>query len=298
MATGLAFRNGQFIPASDLSISIHDTGFVLGTTVAERVRTYGGELFAWAEHLARLRESLAIVAVNPGFDDTFLTQAAQRLVENNRTSLPDDSDLSLCLFVTPGERGTPLVVIYTEEVAFATFASLYRGGQRLITSRIRQTSPENWPPQLKCRSRMHYYLADHEVRQIDPASRALLLSLDGLVTEASTANVMLHLPDEGIVSPRRETVLPGISLQVTERLAGRLGMAFTYRDIRPDELSRADEIFLCSTSPGILPVVMMDGQAVGSGAPGEVFGQLLSAWNEHVGLDIVAQALRFGGAAG
>jgi branched-subunit amino acid aminotransferase/4-amino-4-deoxychorismate lyase len=192
----------------------------------------------------------------------------------------------------PGVSG-PTWAMHTFPVAFHTFAKTYSTGQALVVSSIRQVPANCWPTHLKCRSRMHYYLADREARQRNPEARALLLDQEGFVTEASTANFLIYSADRGLVSPPLEKVLPGITLATLADLADGLSMPVRYQDITVDDAYAAEEAFLCSTSPCILPVSSIDGRKVGSGQPGPMFQRLLKAWSEHVGVDIQDQAERF-----
>jgi branched-subunit amino acid aminotransferase/4-amino-4-deoxychorismate lyase len=140
---------------------------------------------------------------------------------------------------------------------------------------------------------MHYYLADLKARRIEPGARAILLDAGGHVLEASTANLCIFRRDEGLVSPPKDKILPGVSIGVVAELARGLGIPFLYRDLTVDELVRADEVLLCSTSPCIWPVLRLNGQMVGSGMPGETFQKLLTAWSDLVGVNIQTQAERF-----
>lgn len=301
MIEPLACVNGRCIPATGLSVPVWDAGFVQGTTVAEQMRTFNGRLFRWNEHLVRLSHSLEVVGVDPGMTQDEITRAAYDLVEHNHRLLARGDDLGLALFITPGAyvplapAGThgPLVVMHTQPVAFATFASRYADGQRLWIAETRQIPDTCWPPSLKCRSRMHYYLADREAARHDPQARAILLDQDGFVSEASTANFVIYTATEGFVSPPRERILPGISVGVLEELAAQMKVPFVFRDLTVDEARNADEAYLCSTSPCLLPVASINGRPVGSGRPGEMFQRTISAWSRLVQLDIVGQAMRF-----
>ena len=55
----------------------------------------------------------------------------------------------------------------------------------------------------------------------------------------------------------------------------------------------ADEAFVAFTGPGVLPMTRVDRRTIGDGAPGPITRQLLAAWSEMVGVDIVDQALRY-----
>jgi branched-subunit amino acid aminotransferase/4-amino-4-deoxychorismate lyase len=180
--------------------------------------------------------------------------------------------------------------LHTYRLPFHLWAKKYREGQRLVTTEVEQVSQRCWPPALKCRSRMHYHLADRQVAAIDPQARALLLDAQGFVAEASTANVLIYRAGEGIISPPLPKILRGISLSVVAELAGRLGISFGERDLTIDDVASADEVFLTSTTVCILPVTQLNGRPIGSGRPGTAFSQLIRAWSVMVGLDIIAQA--------
>lgn len=303
MAEPIAFSNGRFLPASQLSIAVHDTGFVQGVAVAEQLRTFGGKLFRLEEHLQRLAHSLEIVGVDPGLPLTKLGETAREVAAHNHSLLAAGDDLGLSIFVTPGPYSTfapsgsaaPTVGMHTYPLPFRLWSKLYDQGQPLVTTRIRQVPPECWPSELKCRSRMHYYLADREARAIEPGSRALLLDLHDHVTEASSANMVAYFPERGIVSPPRERILPGVSVAVLEELAGRIGVPFLHRDLTVAEVAAANEVMLCSTSPCVWPCSRLNDRPFAGGPSGQVVRQLLSAWSDLVGLDIVAQAKEFAG---
>jgi branched-subunit amino acid aminotransferase/4-amino-4-deoxychorismate lyase len=87
--------------------------------------------------------------------------------------------------------------------------------------------------------------------------------------------------------------LPGISQEVLFELAGELGVARSEGDLLPGQLMAADEVFLTSTSVCLLPVVRVDGRAVGTGQPGPMFQKVLAAWSRRVGIDIAGQARKF-----
>jgi branched-subunit amino acid aminotransferase/4-amino-4-deoxychorismate lyase len=146
---------------------------------------------------------------------------------------------------------------------------------------------------LKCRSRIHYYLADRKAALAEPGARALLLDQQGHVVESSTANVVLFRSTEGFLSPPRENILPGVSLAVLEELARGMGLAMIYRDLTPEDVLSADEVMLTSTSPCLVPVVSLNREPVAGGAPGPMFRRTMAAWSKLVGLDIAQQARNF-----
>jgi branched-subunit amino acid aminotransferase/4-amino-4-deoxychorismate lyase len=304
VAEPLAYLNGQLLPAAQAAVPVFDAGFVLGATITEQLRTFNGELFRLPEHLARLHSSLKTAGIEPRESLHDFADIAVRLVDQNQLSIEAGDDLGLCIFVTPGfyvamaeglQDNGPTVGLHTYRLPFHLWADKYAEGVALRTTPIQQVPSVCWPTSLKCRSRMHYFLADQEAAQAEPGSRALLLDEQGLVSEASTANVVAYYEGEGLVSPPASHALPGISLEVVKELGGRFSTAFVARDLTPEEFGRADEAFLTSTPNCLLPVTRFNGKPIGDGRPGAMFQKLLAAWNEMVGLEIAGQARRFSG---
>jgi branched-chain amino acid aminotransferase len=95
-----------------------------------------------------------------------------------------------------------------------------------------------------------------------------------------------------LISPPRDTILPGISLDVVEQLAAAEGIGFHERPLEPADVSRSDETLLTSTPYCLLPVTRFNRQPIGNGQPGPIYRRLLARWNELAGIDIAAQATR------
>jgi branched-chain amino acid aminotransferase len=296
-----AYLNGDWIPASSAAISVTDAGFILGVTIAEQLRSFSGRIFRLEDHLDRLDRSLRVIGVDPGLNRRDWLAIAYELVERNSKFLAPGDDWGLSIFVTPGiyrtygpvEHDRPTVGLHTYPLPFHLWADKYRNGQSLVTTGIRQVAEQCWPPEVKCRSRMHYYLADKLASEKAPGTRAVLLDGEGYVSETSTANVLIYRKSEGLISPPLEKILRGISLAATFEIAGSLGIPCQKRDLTVEDLASADEIMLTSTPMCLLPVTRFNGCPISGGRPGEISQRLLSAWSKTAGLDIVGQAERF-----
>lgn len=294
----VAYLNGQWLPVDEAAIPLHDAGFLFGVTVVERLRTFGGKLFRLANHLVRLEHSLRIVGVEPPESIAEIAECASELVAHNHAILPPGSDLGLTILVTPGlashgltrAEHRPLVCLHTDPLPFHQWADAYDTGVALATTNVRQIPSACWPPELKCRSRMHYYLADRAAAAKIPGAKALMLNERDEVTETSIANVVALRSGEGLVTPPKSDVLPGITLGAIEELAADAGLAYAYRPMTLDDVRTADELLLTSTPWCILPAVSLDGAPIGAGQPGPVYKHLLTAFDRLVGLEIAKQA--------
>jgi branched-subunit amino acid aminotransferase/4-amino-4-deoxychorismate lyase len=289
-----AYQNGDWISYENLRIAVDDVGFTLGATVTERLRTFHGRVFRLEEHLARMHHSLAVIGLDADRIVDELRVAIPSFVDRNASDLDSDNDWSIAVFATPGvpSAGAPTVCVHGNSLPFRQWAQAYDEGIDVVISDVRQVPENCWPPSLKCRSRMHYYLADLQATARQPGSRAVLLDQDGFIGEATTANVLIFRAGEGLVSPPVDHILAGVSLGVILELAATIGENFVFRPISPEDFRAADEAFIASTSICIQPIISCDGLAMGSGAPGKVYRRLVEAWSDLVGMDFVEQARR------
>jgi len=285
-------------------LAIYDAGIVLGATVTEMTRTFQHRLYRLEDHLDRLFRSLRYVRIEIGLTQRELAEISQALVRHNTRMLEAGGELGLIHFATPGEykayagsagqsvRTTPTVCVHTFPLPFEMWAKKIRTGAHVVTPSIRHVPPQCYDPKMKYRSRMHYYLADKEAQLADPEAIALLLDLDGNVSETSGANFLIV--DRGtIVSPTLRNTLPGISRATVIELAAKLGIPFVERDFQVFSVMNADEAFLASTPYCLMPVTRINGVTIGDGQPGPILGRLLAAWNDSVGLDIHGQILAY-----
>jgi branched-subunit amino acid aminotransferase/4-amino-4-deoxychorismate lyase len=300
MTESLVYLNGRTVPASEAHLPLYDAGLVLGATVSEMARTFNHRPFRLGDHLDRLFCSLRYAGLDIGLSRDDLLAISGDLVVHNARLLPEGGDLGIVQFVTAGEvrtyagmmgrppRATPTVCVHTFPLAFELYARPMQTGAHLVTPSIRQVPAVCCDPHMKCRSRMHYYLADREAQRMDPEATALLLDLDGHVTETNAANFLM-VERDSLISPRSAATLPGISRATVIELAGRLGLPFVERDLGVFDIVNADEAFTTSTPYCLMPVTRINHVVIGGGRPGPVYRRLLDAWSQQVGLDIAKQ---------
>jgi branched-subunit amino acid aminotransferase/4-amino-4-deoxychorismate lyase len=299
MTEALVYLNGRMVPASEANLAIYDAGVVQGATVTEMTRTFRRQLFRLDDHLDRLWRALRFTRLDIGIEREEMARISQELVDHNGRLLEGDTDLGLVQFVTAGEhstyagrpvRRTPTVCVHTFPLPFESWANKMVHGAHVVTPSIRQVPPQCWPPGMKCRSRMHYYLAEQEVRLVDPEAYALLLDLEGNITETNAANILL-VERGTLISPPLANLLPGISRATVLDLAARMDISCVERDLSVFSVMNADEAFLTSTSFCMMPVTKINGVAVGDGRPGPLYRRLLDAWSRTVGVDIEQQIM-------
>jgi branched-chain amino acid aminotransferase len=294
MTEPLAFLNGNLVPQSEASIALNDAGFIFGATITDLCRTFRHRLYRWPDHLARFRFGCQEAHVGLNLSEQEITRQAHALVAHNAELIDANHDLALVMFATPGRIGyylgqsieagdEPTFGMHTFPLPFARYRPWIEQGVHLTTPRVRQIPASSVDPHIKHRSRMHWWLAQHQAHD---GAQALLLDMDGHVTETASANFLL-VKNGAIVSPPRQSILDGISLKVVTELCARLGISTVYRPITLDDCYAADEALLTCTSYCLAGVRQINDHLIRW--PGPMLRRLLEAWNAEVGIDIHAQ---------
>lgn len=300
------YLNDRFVPASEAHLKIYDLGIILGATVTDFTRTYRHQPFRLEDHVARFFHSCRYVELAPPGPPDEIVRLSRELFERNVAALDAHEELGLVHFITPGESPLyagsaglagdtkPTFVMHTFPLPFHLWKHYYTEGAHVVTPSIRHVPPQCVDPKIKCRSRMHWWLADNQTHRVDPRAVSLCLDLDGNVTETSGANFLIARSGQ-VVSPSPRHILPGVSLRTVRELCDELGIVFTQMDLQPYDVVTADEAYLASTPFGLGPVTRINGIPIGTGKPcGPMFQRLAAAWSQRVGLDIVDQILSAG----
>lgn len=296
----LAYLNGSLLPARDLRLGANDAGFVWGATVTDLCRTFHRRLYRWPDHLMRFRRGCQYAFIPVAASDEEITHRAQELVAHNAGLLPAGEELALVLFATPGRIGyylgeaggpgeaAPTLGMHTFPLPFARYRRLFTEGARLVVPPTRHVPASSVDPRVKQRSRLHWWRAEQEARQIEPGASALLLDGCGNITETAAAN-FLAVRKGVVISPPGEAILEGVSLLALRELCRELAIDFQERPLSVEDCLTADEALLTSTPYGVAGVSRLNG--VSLRWPGPVFERLLAAWSGKVGLDIRGQVL-------
>ena len=298
MSEFTAYLNGQWIGLDDVKLDVADRGFMGGDVVFEITRTFGGKSFRLDEHLDRLYRSLKYVRIDPGMDQDEMRALTEDALGRNLGALEEGGDLSIQHFVTRGKgrkaslAGPPTVCIRVYPLDFERYASLFESGVHGVITRTRSFSSDSLDPKVKHYSRMNFALADLEASDVDPEGWPILLDQEGNLAEGISYNVFL-VSDGVIKTPGDHSILQGVSRQTVFDLADGLRIPVAEEQLQPYDLYNADEAFFTATSYCVLPVTKVDWRPVGDGVVGPVTRQLLAAWSEHAGVDIIDQALRF-----
>jgi D-alanine transaminase len=275
----LCYLNGEYLALRDAKVSVLDRGFLFGDGIYEAMPVYGGRIFRFDEHLARLNRSLGKVRIaNPLSESQWLANCRKLIAAQ------PDVDLTIYIQVTRGvaprnhvmpDDIAPTVFMMCNPLAAASAEQRHKGVACVTARDFRWERGDIKSVSLLGNVLARQMSADHG------AAETIMLR-DGYLTEASASNVWVVHEGAVLGPPKSEHVLEGIRYELIRELCEEEGIAFNLCPVPEADLLAADELMLSSASKEILPVTQLDDQPVGHGAlrgkPGPVYAKLFEAY--------------------
>ncbi|MEO1092605.1 MAG: aminotransferase class IV [Pseudomonadota bacterium] len=280
---GVAFQDGQYLPISQARISVLDWGFLHSDATYDTVHVWDGAFFRLDLHLERFfagmerlhmaipfeRQLVAEILTNcvalSGLRRAYVEMICTRGVSPTFSRDPRDAANRFLAFAVP----------------FGSVASEEQRarGLHVAISQVVRIPPASVDPAIK-----NYHWLDLVTGLYDAYDRAaetaLLLDTNGNVAEGPGFNVFVV--EDGSLATPAGGVLPGITRRTVFDLCAELDLPVVARDISPEALRQADEVFVTSTAGGVMPVTRVDGQPIGNGRPGPVTARIeASYWAMH-----------------
>ena len=184
------FIDGHFYIPEEAKISILDRGFLYGDGIFETMAVYHGKIFRLQQHLERLYQSAKAIAFTIPHSPDELTQYLYQTITEN-TYQPGLLRLTLSRGI--GVHGLDPDACIQPTVAILPFpAKSYseklKQGAHVIIANTRHIPPACLNPGIKCANYLVNILAYREAMQCN-ADEAIMLNLDGFITEGSTSNI-------------------------------------------------------------------------------------------------------------
>ena len=280
---GIAFIDGEFKPVSEAKISVLDWGFLHSDATYDVVHCWKRRLFRLDDHLDRFMSSVGALHMALPVEREEVAEILKECVQ--RSGLDDAYVEMICTRGVPAPGSRDPRDAINNFIAFAIpFGWIANEEQRerglhLSVSDIPRIPPQSVDPTVK-----NYHWLDFVAGLYGAYARgaesAVLVSLDGTITEGPGFNVML-VKDGAVLTPGAG-VLEGITRRSAMELCAELGVEARSGAVTPGAMRSADEVFITSTAGGIMPVTTIDGAPVGSGAPGPLTQRLTALyWEKH-----------------
>ena len=227
------------------------------------LRTYeGSRVLRLRQHVARLSESLTLQGRQGSIDETRVRRAVSAALTATGHA---ESRLRLTL--------APPRFFVSVEAYLALPEAFYREGVACVTVPLRRANPHAKDTTFAATAATVYRALPPSVHE------GLMVGEDGALLEGLSSN--FFAVREARLWTEGERVLLGVTRSlVLEVASGVVPVSMTA--VRRSELEAVTECFITSASRGILPVVAIDGVAVGSGRPGPVTRSLTERFQELV----------------
>lgn len=273
------------VPFDQATIPLRDQGFLHGDLTYDVPAVWDGRFFRLDDHIDRLSAScekirlrlplakehvkaiLLDMVSQSGIQDAFVEIIVTRGFKNVRDLKQGEAPNHLYMFVLP------YVWVMDPEV------QMNGGGSAVVTRTVRRTPPGSFDPTVKNLQWGDLTRAMHEARDRS-AMYPFLTDGDTNLTEGSGFNVCIIR--NGVLYTADKGVLEGVTRKSVFDVARREGIEVRCETVPVQLAYEADEILMCTTAGGIMPVTELDGKPVGDGEVGPLTKKIWDGyWAMH-----------------
>jgi len=274
----LVYIDGKYYPKSEAKVSVYDHGLLYGDGVFEGIRAYNGIVFKLKEHIDRLYRS-----AHPIFLEIPLTKAemSKAVVETLKKNNLKDAYIRLVVTRGIGDLGLdprkcpkPTVIIITEPTLVLHSPEKLEKGISTVITWVRRNSVDAATHELKSLNYLNSILGKIEANNAG-VDEAICLDKAGFVCEGVGENIFIVKDGKLLTPPLSSGALDGITRTFVIKLAKKMGIEVTERNITPNELFTADEAFFTGTAAEVAPIHDVNGRVIGLGKQGPVTKRIM-----------------------
>ena len=278
------YIDGEFFHRSEASVSVLDSGFLLGDGVWEGIRLHEGKLLHFDAHMDRLFNGAELISLPINLNRNELQQAIQKTLDKNQM----ESDVHIRLIISRGLKKTPyqhpkvtlgdptIVIIPEYKVADQDVA---RKGIKLASvETIRDYRVQN--PNINSLSKHNCIAACIEAEK-KGADEGLMFDPNGYVATCNSTNFFIIRSGE-VWTSTGEYCLKGITRSTVISICKQNQIPIHEKNFSIDDVYTANEAFVTGTFAGITPVVEIDGRKINNSLRGELTKALQNYYKDQV----------------
>ena len=278
----IVYVNGAYMPEQEATVSIFDRGFLMADGVYEVTSVLQGKLIDFEGHAQRLKRSLDALDMAMPMPIDELLGVHRELVARNgieegmiylqvTRGSAGDRDFA---FPDPEETPVTLVMFTQNKPGLADSPAAKTGIKVISIDDIRWGRRDIKTVQL-------LYPSMGKMMAKKAGADDAWMVQDGFVTEGTSNNAYIVKNGQIITRALSNDILHGITRSAVLRFAQEAQMELVERNFTIDEAQSADEAFVTSASTFVMPVVEIDGQALGAGMPGPIAARLREIYLEE-----------------
>ncbi len=265
------YVNGELKPRAEATVSVFDSGFVLGDGVWEGLRVHNGKIAFLHEHMDRLYEGAKALDLDVGLDREEMIRALNETLAANKTS----ADVHIRLMVTRGLKATPYqdprvtigpaTIVIVPEYKKPNPESR-TNGLTLFTAHVRRGYPDVQDPKLNSHSKLNCIMACIQAAKAG-ADEALMLDPHGFVATCNSTHFFIVRKGE-VWTSTGDFCLGGITRGKVIELCRANDIPVYQKNFSLTDAYGAEEAFVTGTFAGLVPVREIDGRIIGDGERG------------------------------
>ena len=278
----LIYVDGRIVPKREATVSVYDSGFMLGDGVWEGLRLYDGKWAFLDEHMDRLFEAAKAIDLDIGLDRKGVisalleTQKANDMTTNAHARLMVTRGVKVRPFQHPSlSQSGPTFVIIMEHSQPKIPRPI-----TLATVPHQRGLPMTQDPKLNSHSKLNCILACIAAQKAG-ADEALMLDVHGFVNTTNACNFFI-VKKGAVWTSMGDYCMNGITRQKVIDLCRANDIPVFERNFSLVDTYSADEAFLTGTFGAQTPVSTIDGRQIGTGALGPVTERLRALYKDLV----------------
>jgi len=279
------YIDGKFYPKSEAKVSVYDHGLLYGDGVFEGIRAYDGVVFKLKEHIDRLYTSAHTIMLNIPLSKEKMTRAVLDTLKKNKLK---DAYIRLVVTRGVGDLGldprkcskATIIVITEPTISLHSKEKKEKGITTMITW-VKRDPVDATTHEVKSLNYLNSVLAKIE-SNVSGVDEAICLDKTGFVCEGVAENVFIVKEGKVITPPTSTGALRGITRNAVMKLVEKLRYPLVERNITPNELFTADEVFLTGTAAEIAPVREVNRRTIGNGKLGPITKRLMQEFDKMV----------------
>ncbi len=281
-AGGVAWVEGELVPLAEARIPILDQGFLRSDLCYDVPAVWDGRFFRLDDHLDRLEVSCDKMRLRNPLDRAELRRTLIDMVARSGIR-----DAYVELIVTRGLKFVREYESYENNLYLMVMPYIWAmrpemqmtGGPAVVTRTVRRTPPGAMDPTIK-----NLQWGDFVRGWMEAMDRGAVYSLlpdgDNNITEGGGYNVFVV--KDGVLSTPSRGVLEGVTRKTVLEIAQTKGYGTVVDFVPIDDLYHADELFICTTAGGVMPITELDGRKVGDGKVGKITREIWEGyWEAH-----------------
>lgn len=275
--TDKIWMDGRLIPWENATVHVMTHSLHYGSAIFEGARCYntlsGSRIFRLDEHIRRFYNSAKIYGMVIPYAPDEIADAIKTTIKENHVNECYIRPIAFYGWdeagINPKDNKVHVAIAVWPWAAYMGEEGLKNGVATQVSTWARIDN-RSMPSRAKIAANYaNSILAKTEAQRLG-FSEAILLNVDGMVTEGSGENIFMVSDGKITTPPISAGALPGITRDSIMEIARKLDHEVEESNFTRSDLVLADEAFFTGTAAEVTPIREIDGRKIGNGVRGPI----------------------------